>query len=298
MREVRVSRNERIEWPDGKRFAFSIFDDTDFATLENVAPVYDFLADLGFRTTKSVWVLNGYKECFNTGATCENRDYLNWLYRLKEYGFEIAYHLATYHTSYRAETIKALDSFTELFGGNPISMANHADCMEGIYWGKSRVSGLNQIMYRLLNLYHHPGPYTGHIQGDSLFWGDYCKKRIKYTRNFVFPEINTLKACPFMPYHDPTRPFVNYWFASTEGAGVQSLNEMLSEQNQDRLEQEGGACIIYTHLACGFYENGRLNTRFETLMKRLSRKNGWFVPVSELLDYLVKLKGPHTLTNR
>ena len=34
-------------WPDGKRFAFTVFDDTDRATLDNVREVYALLADLG-----------------------------------------------------------------------------------------------------------------------------------------------------------------------------------------------------------------------------------------------------------
>ena len=48
-----------IAWPDDRRFAFTIFDDTDNATLANIVPVYDLLAELGFRTTKSVWLLDG-----------------------------------------------------------------------------------------------------------------------------------------------------------------------------------------------------------------------------------------------
>jgi hypothetical protein len=31
-------------------------------------------------------------------------------------------------------------------------------------------------------------------------------------------------------------------------------------------------------------------------MERLARRNGWFVPVSELLDYLLRTNGPTTLT--
>ena len=46
-------------WPDGKAFAFSVFDDTDLSTLENAPAVYRLLRDLGFRTTKSVWPLRG-----------------------------------------------------------------------------------------------------------------------------------------------------------------------------------------------------------------------------------------------
>jgi hypothetical protein len=61
------------------------------------------------------------------------------------------------------------------------------------------------------------------------------------------------RACPFMPYDDPLRPCVNYWFASSEGANVHSFARPISEANQDRLEDEGGACIMYTQISCGFY---------------------------------------------
>ena len=94
-----------------------------------------------------------------------------------------------------------------------------------------------------------------------------------------------------MPYHDPDRPYVNYWFAVSEGARIKAYNSMLSEENQDRLASEGGACIMYTHLACGFLENGEINKRFRTLMERLSKMNGWFVPVRTLLDHIVSVRG-------
>ena len=42
---------DRIEFPGDRRFAFTILDDTDDSTLENVRPVYERLRDLGFRTT-------------------------------------------------------------------------------------------------------------------------------------------------------------------------------------------------------------------------------------------------------
>ena len=62
-----------------------------------------------------------------------------------------------------------------------------------------------------------------------------------------------------MPYRDPDRPYVNYWFASSEGAHVDSFNAMISERNQERLKNEGGACIMYAHLARGFLVNGKIN---------------------------------------
>ncbi len=85
-------------WPDGKRFAFTVFDDTDSATLENVKGVYDFLADRGFRTTKSVWVAAGDpSRGKNAGQTCADPDYTRWLLDLQAKGFEIGFHNATWH---------------------------------------------------------------------------------------------------------------------------------------------------------------------------------------------------------
>jgi hypothetical protein len=55
---------------------------------------------------------------------------------------------------------------------------------------------------------------------------------------------------------------------------------------------------MYTHFACGFLENGRINQRFRSLMERLGRMNGWFVPVHTLLDYLLEFRSPHNITDR
>ena len=90
---------------------------------------------------------------------------------------------------------------------------------------------------------------------------------------------------------------MNAWYASTEGSNAPRFLDALTEANQDRLEAEGGACIMYTHFGHGFMHNGRINDRFRTLMERLSRKNGWYVPVSSLLDYLRSSRnGNHVLT--
>jgi hypothetical protein len=283
-------------WPDGRKFAFSIFDDTDLSTIENVGLVYSFLKNNGILTTKSVWPIKGQQKPTIGGDTCENPEYLAWVKSLQADGFEIAFHNATFHTSTREETLRGLQKFHEYFGHWPKSMANHADCRENIYWGQDRLTGLRKLLYNILTKGKRINFNRGHIEGDTLFWGDYCKKYITYVRNFVFDEINTLKQCPFMPYHDPQRPYVNFWFASTEGAKVQSFNSALSEKNQDRLEAEGGACIMYTHFANSFCIGGRLDKRFESLIKRLAKKSGWFVPVSTLLDYLKEHNGEHAIT--
>ena len=51
--------NNKIHWPNNKKFAFTIFDDTDGANLKDNQLVYDYLNELNFKTTKSVWVKKG-----------------------------------------------------------------------------------------------------------------------------------------------------------------------------------------------------------------------------------------------
>jgi hypothetical protein len=101
-----------------------------------------------------------------------------------------------------------------------------------------------------------------------------------------------------MPYQDNTKPFVNYWFASSDGNNVDVFNKCIADKNQDRLEEEGGACIMYTHFADGFCQNGELSEKFKKQMKRLSKKSGWFVPASTLLDFLKKENKTHIINEK
>ena len=284
-------------WPNGKRFAFTVFDDPDAQTLESGKPVYDLLTSLGLRTTKAVWPIRGPGRPSDRGQTCAEPPYRKWVEALQADGFEIALHNATNHSSPREETLRALDTFKQMFGHNPVSLANHFACDEGIYFGDQRVSGVRRTIYNALTRGRNRDRFSGHVEGHPNFWGDLCRDRVTYVRNFVFGDINTLAACPYMPYHDPARPWVNYWFASSEGAKGPSFEQMLAEANQDRLEEEGGACIMYTHFAHGYLENGRLRPRFVHLMERLASKNGWFVPVASLLDHLRARRPAATLTD-
>jgi len=279
-----------VLWPGGKSFAFTIFDDPDSQTLEGGREVYALLEDLGFRTTKGVWPIRGTGKPSDHGGTCAEADYRAWAQELQRKGFEIGLHNATLHTSERAETRLGLETFAEYFGDGPITMAQHYYCDENIYWADQRVSGLNRLLYNVLTQDRNRDRSHGHIAGHAEFWGDLCRERVRYMRNFTFSETNTLRACPWMPYHDPERPYVNYWFASAEGATLQPFLERISEANLDRLEADGGACILYTHFGLGFWD-GKLQPQFLKAMKRVARRNGWFVPVSQLLDYLLAQRG-------
>jgi hypothetical protein len=55
---------------------------------------------------------------------------------------------------------------------------------------------------------------------------------------------------------------------------------------------------MYTHFGVGFARDRSIDARFERLMRRLSRKNGWFVPVTTLLDFLIEARGRHEITDR
>jgi hypothetical protein len=289
---------ERIAWPAGKRFAFSVFDDTDLSVPGNFEAVYDLLGSLGMRTTKSVWPATGgdLQPRGPHGSTCDDGEYLQTVLQLQRSGFEIGYHNSYFEglPSHRVE--EALDRFRLLFGHNPSSMANHAESSEGIYWGYDRLSGMPRTIYRLLMRRFGANPHCGHIPGSPHFWGDLCRQRIGYVRNFVFGGIDTLAACPMMPYHDPLRPYVQAWYAASDARILGSCLKLLSERNQDLLEESGGACIVYTHFGADFQQGQRVDERFAHLLRRLARKDGWFVPVSTLLDHIRSQRGLVTLS--
>lgn len=106
---------KKIPWPNNKKFAFTIFDDTDGANLKDNQLVYEYLNELDFKTTKSVWISrsnNDYGQ--KKGITCEDKSYLNWLLELKNKEFEIGYHNTTSSSSYRKEIEAGLKNLKKL----------------------------------------------------------------------------------------------------------------------------------------------------------------------------------------
>ena len=289
--------HNKIQWPDGKKFAFTVFDDADDHINNDVQDLYRFLKELGMKTTKSVWPNKGTGEPICGGFTCEDPGYLDWIYQLRDEGFEIGYHLATYHSSLRADSLIALDKFKKWFGNDPRVMANHALCKDTIYWGPARLSNpLYKLFYQLLNI-HKDKNFLGHEEASEYFWGDYCRERITYCRNFTYRETNTLKVCPMMPYYDPKKPFVKMWYASTEGPTVEPFTKNIAPEKIDKVEEEGGLCLMYTHFAHDFSVKGQINPEFRRNMEHIAKKDCWFAPVSEVLDYLRKVNGDHVITS-
>lgn len=285
-----ASAQNRMSWPGGARFAFTIFDDPDSQLYEETKLIYSFLADLGFRTTVGVWPLGTRRQPNSLGETCENPKYRAFISGLQQRGFEIAFHNATPHNATREETVEALNLFEQYFGHPPTSMANHYNA-EAIYWGSARLTGWRRSAYNVITKGQNRGRFFGHVEGHPFFWGDVCRERIEYCRNFVFADINTLKMCPFMPYSDPQRPYVRRWYSASEGSKAATFLKTISEANQDRLEEECGASIMYTHFGHGFVQDGKLNPAFQRLMERLAGKKAWFVPVAQLLNHLKSERG-------
>jgi hypothetical protein len=279
-------------WPEGKSFAFTIVDDTDSATLPRVRPVYDFLRENGFLTTKTVWPLKPVGPPTLGGGTLQDPEYCQWILELQQAGFEIAFHGASAETSLRARTLEGLEYFRTVLGQYPRLHANHVGQREAIYWGEARLDGLAATVYRLAHrLRGKVRRFYGHDETTDYFWGDFCRDRVTYVRNFTFHDINTTKQDGLMPYRDPRRPYVAYWFSSTFGPVGEEFCKTISEANQDRLVEEGGGCIMYAHLAYGFSDDGRVAPTFARLMKRLAGLKGWFVPASIMLDHLRRLPG-------
>ncbi len=277
----------KFNWPQNKKFAFTIFDDTDNANLENVKIVYDFLVDLGILTTKSVWVNEPEKEPKIGGVNLTDLAYRKYVQELHNKGVEIGLHnvSASHNTSEQSKL--GLERFNEIFGNYPSSFANHAYNKENIYWGSKRLSGIFSKIYAALTSQR---TFYGEDRHSPYFWGDLVKQHIRYTRNFVYENINTAQADPYTPYLDEKKPYVNCWFSSANGSNVKIFNKNFTKASIDDLERAGGYCIVYTHF-CSFVKDGKLDEKFVETMRYLATKEGWFVPVTELLDFLRETKG-------
>jgi hypothetical protein len=135
--------------------------------------------------------------------------------------------------------------------------------------------------------------FSGHESDSPYFWGDVAKQRITYVRRYTFPDINLLEVNPAFPYRLPEKPYVNYWFPTANGDRIKEFDALLSPENIERLVREGGVCLVYAHLGAGSFNDdaGGVDPRFEARLKDLVKHDGWFVPASEILDYLARRPG-------
>lgn len=269
-------------------------DDTDCATLSQIRPFYDALLHYGFRTTKTIWPLPTERTDIYWGEDLSHPQHRAWLHDLRDGGFEVSYHGARSGGSPREIVRESLERFREEFGELPSTYANHASNLECVYWGVERfdVAPVRLLYGRLRD---GAKAFHGSTPGSAYYWADLCRECIRYVRNFTYADIVTTNCDAFMPYYDPRRPNVRAWFSATEGVDAHDFLALLSDRNIERLALSGGACIVYTHVAKGFVQGARLDSRIERALARLASLGGWFVPVREILEHLEQARGVRTI---
>lgn len=265
-----------------------MFDDTDVATVANVAPVYHLLEQLGMRTTKTVWPLPcpDARSDFSSSETLADAPYRAFALDLQRRGFEIASHGATMESSLRARTLAGLDLFRSTFGAAPRLHANHAYNRENFYWGTARLDDpILRSLYARVNG-RPAGYYAGHVADSAYWWGDRLATDVTYVRNLTFSAVDLARINPSMPYHDPSRPLVRYWFSATDAENAAEFVDLFHPAAIDRLEADGGFCILATHFGKGYGAGGEVLPEVRRCFEDLARRRGWFPPVGQLLDWL------------
>ena len=288
---------QTLQIPDGKSFIFSIFDDTDVSTLDNIRPIYDYLTELEIFTTKSVWPLDNEQNNSNYKGshTLQHTEYVAYVKELARRGFEIAFHGASMESNKRDTTIEALKQFHEKLGFSPRTFASHAGNRENIYWGEHRFNfAVFRLLYRLLN-HSKVDYYSGHNPQSQYYWADFCRDTFDYVRTFTYNDINLLNVGKF-PYRVKDRTCFKSCFYTSFADNVEEFNRLLSIKNQEKLLREQGVCIITTHFGKGFVKDGILNYTTKILLDRLAKQNGLFSPVCNVLKYMSDSVGDNYIT--
>ena len=291
----------RLTFPSGAEFAFTILDDTDDTTVKNGRPVYDLLCDLGLRTTKTVWAFDTPPENrgpYFAGETLSSQEYLEWVHELAANDFEIAFHNATMGSSLRDDTIKALDFIKKEFGHQVRLHCNHGQNRENLHWGADRYT--TYPIRKILSLYTKFKSYPkfeGNNPESPYYWSDIADEQLSYIRSFTFRQLNGAKIKPGRPFRDPGKQTGPVFFNTTDASDVSVFNKYVNTASIDKLRKQSGWAIISTHLGKGFYYDNKLDAEFQRTMKYLASLPGWFVPVSELLDHISKETGTDELSS-
>ncbi|MBT8294270.1 MAG: hypothetical protein KJN70_13430 [Eudoraea sp.] len=289
-----------LKYPSNAEFAFTILDDTDDTTVANGRPVYDFLNELGLRTTKTVWSFDTEPENqgpYFAGETLSSPEYLKWVHQLAANDFEIAFHNATMGTSLRQDTIKALNLLKNEFGHDVRLHCNHGQNRENLHWGADRYSSyIIKKALGFISILHSYPEFEGNNPESHYYWSDIADKHLSYIRAFTFRRLNGARIPPGRPYLDSAKQNSTLFFNTTDAPDVSTFNKLVNPSTIDKLRKQNGWSIVTTHLGKGFYWNNKLNPEFKENMEYIATLPGWFAPASRLLDYLKKELGASELS--
>ena len=167
----------------------------------------------------------------------------------------------------------------------PRSYASHDLNRDNLYWGVDRFRfALTRWLYRRL-VREEPSHYQGHVPDSPYFWGDLAAQHIDYARSFTFATFDLTRLAHPVVYRRADTPWVKRWFITCDADNVEEFNNLLCSANQERLERDGGLCIVSTHLGKGFVKDGEVHPETRRLLTELSKRAGWFAPVCEILDF-------------
>jgi len=286
--------------PYGKNFTFTFTDDPDKNNIRDKKIVYDFLVEQGIKSTVLIYVKRATKtnmmpivpvKNYRYGDTLEKEEYREYIKYLQSVGFEIGTHTISAGADYREETLAGYDYFKEVLGQYPKHVIMHSHNLDNLYWGKYTFS--NSLVQYFLGLLISV-PYGGHIESSPYFWGDFAQKYTDYIRLWGTTDLNTLAFNPNMPYHDPDKKFVNYFYSFSDGYNHEILMKMLTDENIEEFKEERGLSIVYTHFAAEFVRDSVLSPHFKEQLVKISQDStGWFAPATEVLDRLLYLKNVH-----
>lgn len=275
------------------KFYFSIIDDTDDATLENIKPVYDFLYSKGILISKTVWVYPPLDEP-SSGDCLQRDEYAEYIKELKQRGYEIGLHnvgSADYDSPYTREKILAgLEFFEQRLGFKPTICVNHSYNPDSVYGGYKRFNPLMAAVVK--KLYKQYGrTFYGEVEGSEYFWGDKHKELFKYSRNHECGTLQTTRYDKYMPYVDPKRSkYANYWYSATFAPNPDVFNHVVNDKALKKLEKNGGCCVLFTHLGY-YYKDGKLNPGFvERIEKLAANPNCISMPVTQTLDAIAEAR--------
>jgi hypothetical protein len=238
----------KMSWlPGNYQAAIAITDDPDNSSFESFKTMYDFLLNIDFPTTRAMWVYNNSEPTGTpplqvkfTAPLLSELECLKYCKELSRRGFEICLHGASCGNNNRIRMIDALNFLSKEIAWSPMYIC-HSKNAENLYWDSKTAN--SNLEKKILQMYTKNRCF-GEIADSQYFWGDICREKINFIRMFRTRSLNTLNFNPSMPYHDFSKPFVNYWFSATKGY----IPTLFTEANINSLCEQNGVSILYQYL--------------------------------------------------